>query len=87
LCRPGRVFYKKEELVRHTLGHGFPQYACENPGCDRGFYRADLLARHRQHDHSLELVSQPRGTSDFMSGEASTTVPGTLQDWSRMVGD
>lgn len=40
-----------------------------------------------RHDHSLELVSQPRGTSDFMSGEASTTVPGTLQDWSRMVGD
>ncbi|QBZ59815.1 hypothetical protein PoMZ_04779 [Pyricularia oryzae] len=32
----------------HTLGHGFPRYPCEEPECGRVFYRAHLLARHRE---------------------------------------
>ncbi|KAI5860225.1 hypothetical protein GGS23DRAFT_599601 [Durotheca rogersii] len=54
---------------RHQLSHATPGYSCTYPGCDKAFYRADLLQRHA-HRHDQD---DKRGTS--AGGSRPTSAP------------
>ncbi|KAK3331933.1 hypothetical protein B0T19DRAFT_89320 [Cercophora scortea] len=46
ICRPAKTFTRAEHLRRHQLSHEPAKYSCTYPGCERAFYRQDLLTRH-----------------------------------------
>ncbi|KAM5359525.1 hypothetical protein ACJZ2D_014420 [Fusarium nematophilum] len=43
-----KTFSRAEHLRRHQLSHSDPGLSCEVPGCNKTFYRKDLLDRHLQ---------------------------------------
>lgn len=66
-CECGKTYTRAEHLRRHQQNHKPGAFPCDVAGCDRAFYREDLLARHKvkYHDadtlplHATEQVSEP----------------------------
>jgi len=81
LCSPPKPFTRAEHLRRHQLSHAAPRLACAVPGCDKVFYRKDLLDRHQQrHEQESRNPSPGRQELAFHSGSNShpyaTSYPG-----------
>ncbi|KIN03186.1 hypothetical protein OIDMADRAFT_52983 [Oidiodendron maius Zn] len=69
-CNPPKTFSRVEHLRRHQLKHKPPAYQCTVPGCDRVFFRPDLLSRHLQKHQARHERSDksPAGGSSPTSG-------------------
>ena len=47
-CKCGRSYTRAAHLRRHQRNHTQSALVCRQPGCEKIFYRADLLERHEQ---------------------------------------
>ena len=53
-CHCGKTYTRAEHLRRHQQNHKPGAFPCDLRGCERAFYREDLLARHKmKHDEPL----------------------------------
>ncbi|KAI0473012.1 hypothetical protein GGR56DRAFT_667274 [Xylariaceae sp. FL0804] len=74
ICRPPKTFTRAEHLRRHQLVHKTPNFQCTFPGCDKTFFRQDLLARHAQRQY-VPVSSTPPPPSYTVPGYHGRRTP------------
>ncbi|EKJ75956.1 hypothetical protein FPSE_03904 [Fusarium pseudograminearum CS3096] len=81
-----KTFSRAEHLRRHQLSHSPPELYCSIPGCNKTFYRKDLLDRHVQrHDQDAVDIIEPehppaQGSSKtHLLSPAETTRPKPIE--------
>lgn len=50
-CECGKTYTRAEHLRRHKQNHKPGEFPCDVSGCERAFYREDLLVRHKSRHH------------------------------------
>lgn len=73
-CHCGKTYTRAEHLRRHQQNHKPGAFPCDIQGCDRAFYREDLLTRHKakHNEHS--------NSSTSIHSRSTTDAPVPLQD-------
>lgn len=72
-CECGKTYTRAEHLRRHKQNHKPGAYPCDITGCERAFYREDLLVRHKSRHHGHQPSdSLPLPSTGGMPGPPST---------------
>ncbi|KAF4982627.1 hypothetical protein FZEAL_1793 [Fusarium zealandicum] len=68
-----KTFSRAEHLRRHQKSHSSPELYCQVPGCNRSFYRKDLLDRHLQkHEQDDKDSMNPKQSTTRRNSKASS---------------
>ncbi|KAJ4212165.1 hypothetical protein NW759_011857 [Fusarium solani] len=76
-----KTFSRAEHLRRHQLSHSPPDLCCQVPGCNKTFYRKDLLDRHIQRHEQEKGAKDPKPPASRRNSKTSTqTCPNMTQE-------
>ncbi|KAF4469572.1 hypothetical protein FALBO_3526 [Fusarium albosuccineum] len=68
-----KTFSRAEHLRRHQLSHSPPDLCCHIPGCNKTFYRKDLLDRHLQrHEQDRKSAKDAKPTTTRRNSRTPT---------------